>query len=94
MHRNFRKLLLCATALTAYDLTMSQSAMAQEAATAAAEEAVDAGEITVTARRRDESIVDVPLAITVVSAAQIERLGLKSTRDIANFVPGPRYRLH
>lgn len=45
-------------------------------------------EITVSARRRDESIVDVPLAITVVSAKQLESLGITSTKDLANYVPG------
>ncbi len=58
------------------------------AAGTAAETATDTSEIIVTARRRNESIVDVPLAITVVSSEKLEKLGLTSTRDIANFVPG------
>ena len=74
-----------ATALTA--LIIPQTGWAQT--TAPAVDAVEeTGTITVTARRRDESIVDVPLAITVVGSETIERLNLKSTRDIANFTPG------
>ena len=84
--------LLGATALTA--LFPSQSANAQVAAATAAPAAVDDSEnaeITVTARKRDESIVDVPLAITVVSSAKMERLGITSTKDLANYVPGLQF---
>lgn len=47
--------------------------------------------ITVTARRRDESIVDVPLAITVVSGKTLEKLDISSTSELANFVPGLQF---
>ena len=60
------------------------AAFAQDAASAAA----GLEEVTVSARRRDESIVDVPLAITVVSARQLEELGITTTKDLANYVPG------
>ena len=43
--------------------------------------------VQVTARRRNESLVDVPLAISVVTQDKIQKLGLQSTTDIANFVP-------
>lgn len=81
------KTLLCATAVAA--LSTPAATLAQDAAPppAAEEEATSEGEITVTARRRSESIVDVPLAITVVGSEKIERLSLESTRDIANFTP-------
>ncbi len=83
--------LLGATAFTA--MFPSEAAYAQAAAqtaTPAADDdsASDDSIITVTARKRDESIVDVPLAISVVGEAKLERLNLKSTRDIANYVPG------
>jgi iron complex outermembrane receptor protein len=48
-------------------------------------------EIIVTARRRDESIVDVPLAISVVTSEQLRKLGLRDTAQIANFTPGLQF---
>lgn len=46
------------------------------------------GEVVVTARRRSESIVDVPISLTVVTAQQIQDLDIKSTTDLANYTPG------
>lgn len=45
-------------------------------------------EIVVTSRKQEESILDVPLAITAFSAAQIEAAGINDLGDIANFTPG------
>jgi iron complex outermembrane recepter protein len=65
----------------------AQDAPAQE--TAAAED--DSSVITVTARRRDESIVDVPLAITVVTSEKLDKLNIRSTSELANYVPGLQF---
>lgn len=48
-------------------------------------------EIIVTARRREESIIDVPLAITVVSANTLRKLDVTSTGELANYVPGLQF---
>lgn len=48
-------------------------------------------EVTVTARKRDESLSDVPLAVTAFSEADIERLGLNSLEDVSSFSPGLFY---
>lgn len=45
-------------------------------------------EIVVTARKREESLQDVPLTVTAVSATQIAELGIKDSRDLALFTPG------
>jgi iron complex outermembrane receptor protein len=45
-------------------------------------------EIVVTARKKEESVQDVPLAITAVSADQIEAAGISSLDDVAAFTPG------
>lgn len=45
-------------------------------------------EIIVTSRKQEESILDVPLAITAFTAEQIEAAGINSLGDIANFTPG------
>lgn len=66
------------------------SATAADVDTAAAS-TVSLDEVMVTARKRDESIVDVPLAITVVSSEKMEQLGITSTTELANFVPGLQF---
>jgi iron complex outermembrane receptor protein len=48
----------------------------------------DSGEVVVTARRREESLQNVPVAISAVSGDQIERRGLTSVREVAQQVPG------
>jgi iron complex outermembrane receptor protein len=48
-------------------------------------------EIVVTARRRDESLRDVPIAITAITAEQIEKSGVRGVSDIANLTPNVTY---
>lgn len=45
-------------------------------------------EILVTARRREESIQDVPQTVNVVTAEQVEKLNLRNFQEIASIVPG------
>ena len=45
-------------------------------------------EIVVSARKRDETLIDVPLTVTAVSAARIEELGIRDSRDLALYTPG------
>ena len=44
-------------------------------------------EIVVTAQRREESVQDVPIAITALDAATLETRGVSSALEIAQFVP-------
>ena len=44
-------------------------------------------EITVTAKKREESIYDVPVAITAFSGTQLENQGIADMVDIGKFVP-------
>ncbi len=46
------------------------------------------GAIVVTARKREESLLEVPLAITAVSAEQIEQRGITSVTDLVDNTPG------
>ena len=48
-------------------------------------------EITVTARKRNESIQDVPISIVALSAAEIESRSLSSLRDLGQFVTNVSY---
>src|SRR5690349_7474184 len=45
-------------------------------------------EIIVSARRRDESVQEVPQTINVVTSAQVEKLNLRNFTDISSVVPG------
>jgi|TARA_R100000049_G_C1954906_1_gene107395 iron complex outermembrane receptor protein len=47
----------------------------------------DLNVITVTARRREERLIDVPISVTSFSAEQLEQRGAVDITDIANFTP-------
>ena len=47
----------------------------------------DSGEIIVTARRREEALIDVPVAITALSGAELERTGAMDITALAETVP-------
>jgi iron complex outermembrane recepter protein len=59
---------------------MTQAATATESASEA--------DIVVTARRREESLNDVPLAITAISGDQLNGAGAQNLRDVAQLTPG------
>lgn len=44
-------------------------------------------EVTVTARRRSETLQDVPIAVTVMTSQDIARAGIVSVQDFANLTP-------
>ncbi|HVF36871.1 MAG TPA: TonB-dependent receptor [Sphingomicrobium sp.] len=52
-----------------------------------ADQAADTGEIVVTARRRAESLQDVPIAVTAYSGEQLEREGAIDITDIGDTTP-------
>lgn len=45
-------------------------------------------EIIVTARKREESVQDIPIAVSAFTADDIRELGLLSVDDIALYTPG------
>jgi len=51
-------------------------------------------EITVTARKREENILDVPLAITALTSDDIEARGIGEFKDIIAFTPGFHFAEH
>ncbi len=75
---NARLALYAGVALAAITAT---PVLAQEAG------ASDEGAIVVTARRREESLLDVPIAISAISGAQLERTGAIDITDISNSTP-------
>ena len=45
-------------------------------------------EVTVTARKREETLQQIPLSITAITAMEIQNRGVKSIRDVVNLTPG------
>lgn len=52
------------------------------------EDASKLGEIVVTATKREERIQDVPMSITAITGAEIQRRGLVSSQDYLRGIPG------
>ncbi len=84
-----RSVLLAASALTP-GAVMAQSAAPDDAsATRAADNAaISPTEIVVTARKTEERLQDAPLAVAVVTAAAIDRLGFNSVTDLTRATAG------
>ena len=57
-------------------------------ATAQEDDSVFLEEITVVAQKREQNIMDVPVAITAITGAQIEESGIKDMVDLQQNVPG------
>ncbi len=66
--------------------TLPATALSQQA-TGNAESSSAIEEITVTARRREESLQDVPVSISAFDAATIDQLTIRNVGDVAAFTP-------
>lgn len=77
-----------ATALAMSSITpaFAQGADAQAGAAPAASD-TGLGDIVVTARKRNETLLDVPVAVNALSAATLERAGSMDLRKIATLAP-------
>lgn len=79
---------LSASALFAASAALpAGAAWAQDEEPAVSEEEA----ITVTARRREESLQDVPVAVTVLSAASLERQQVSGTTDLDDVAPNIQF---
>ena len=72
-------------ATAAQEPPAADSAAADSAPDGAAE--TDTGEIVITARRRDERLQDVPIAVTAYSGAQLQREGATDITDVGDTTP-------
>jgi len=79
-----RKWIVAAAVATTASFGINHQLMAQDNQQA---DNVMLEEIIVTATKREESIYEVPIAITAFSQAQIERQGITDLVDIGKFVP-------
>lgn len=73
-------------------------AMAQDVAAATQDEAASEGDIVVTARRREETLIEVPGAVSAITAADQQNYVISNTADILRQLPsaalvngGPAY---
>ena len=82
---NRQRLFACAAATTLAGVMMADAApaMAQAQATAAS---VD--EVVVTARRREENLMQVPVAVSAASGVALEKAGVSNPQDLTRVVPG------
>ena len=76
----------CAGAALAIALAPSGVAAQDNAGTGAEEEA-NGNVIVVTARRREERAIDVPIAVTAISGEQLANQGALDLTDVGNFAP-------
>ena len=65
---------------------VAPQAFAAEASATAPSVAV--GEVIVTAQKREQRLQDVPVAVTVINAQQLQKLGVTSVKDITLLAPG------
>ena len=75
-------LTLCASAMA---VAAAQAANAQEKTSS---KYVDGGSIVVTAQFREQSALEVPIAITAYDGAFLDRIGLDEFDELSRFVPG------
>ena len=77
---------VAASAVSAFAFLSGGSALAQEASGAAAQ-ASGGDEIIVSARRRDESLQDVPIAVTAVSGEALNQFGVQDITYLTQSIP-------
>jgi iron complex outermembrane recepter protein len=71
-------------------LGIGTAAYAQDEAAAAEEETIDEDVIIVTATKREQTLQDVPVAVSVTTADQIERAQVRDLKDLQALVPSLR----
>ena len=81
-----------ALALVLPDMALAQSAAdeAQPASDASADEEVSGNEIVVTANKREQTLQDVPIAVSVTTQETIERAQIRDLKDLSTVVPSLR----
>ncbi|MFM5906363.1 MAG: TonB-dependent receptor [Novosphingobium sp.] len=85
---NVSRFMLAASAISLGMATVAMPAFAQAADE---DDAVAAGEIVVTAQRRSEKSVDVPITITAISQSQLETANVQNLSDISKLTPALRF---
>lgn len=84
--RNFRTAALAATSLISLVLAAPAMAQSSDPAPAAQDEERE-GEIVVTAQKRTERVIEVPISITVATPEQLERQQVNTIADLSRVAP-------
>lgn len=87
-------LLALACALAVFRATPVEAQEAGTLATTASNRgSSEVGEIVVTARKREESVKDVPLTVNALTTAQLEARSVRSLADLTKYTPGINFNL-
>lgn len=88
MTRNVRSLFLLSTAISGLTPQVLYAQSTHPATASASSDATTGdGELVVTARRRDETSLAVPVAVTAVSGASLQRQAINTVDSLARIVP-------
>jgi iron complex outermembrane receptor protein len=86
------KRMLLLTSVSAFGaLGLASAAWAQPAAPVETGSAVEVGGVVVTAERREVNVQDVPVAVTAITSAMRDQLGILTIADVTAFTPGFSY---
>jgi iron complex outermembrane receptor protein len=69
-------------------LAIAAPAFAQNEAPPAPDAAYDSADIIVSARRREETLQDVPLSVQAVTGGELQKLEIRQFEDVTKLVPG------
>src|SRR6187401_3339645 len=67
-------------------MAVSTTLLAAAAAPASAQQALE--EVVVTANKREESVMEVPLAVQALTGEVLRELNLNTVKELASFTPG------
>jgi iron complex outermembrane receptor protein len=84
-----RRSLLVVSASVAALATLSSPALAQDQA--APDDAFQIEELVITAEKREQSLQDVPVAVSAYTSTQRDVMGVTGIQDFVNFTPGMNY---
>jgi outer membrane receptor protein involved in Fe transport len=86
--RSRKKLVLLMTAAALGAAPAAAQTVAPSGPASFSDAAGDADEIVITARKREETLQDVPIAVSAFSSARIEDRQIQDITDLAEFTPG------
>jgi iron complex outermembrane receptor protein len=87
-----QNVILCGLGSGALALTaMAAPAFAEESAPVR-QEAVQVGEVLVTAQRRTERVIDIPVSVSALAGATLKTLGVTQPTQLANVAPGVQFQ--
>src|SRR5689334_15215137 len=70
---------------------LAADAAAGTTAAASDDSGTTIGELVVTAQKREQSLQEVPVAISAYTGAKRDLVGINSVQDMTNFTPGLQY---